>query len=71
MEKNKGISVLGVIFSSIALVASIVELIFCIIHQLSIILMPILLIVMMGTVLIANIINLLRVNNHNKHLKKG
>ncbi len=66
MGKNKGISIMGVILSSIALIISIVEIFFCVLKGLSIILMPILLMLIMLAVLTANIVNLKRIINHNK-----
>lgn len=70
MKKNKRISIIGVIFSSIALIASIVEIFFCVMKSLDIILMPILLMLIMLAVLTANIVNLMRIVNHNKNLSK-
>lgn len=70
MKKNKRISIIGVILSSIALIASIIEIVFCVMKNLNIILMPVLLMLIMAAVLTANIVNLLRIINHNKNLYK-
>ena len=71
MKKNKRISIVGVVLSSIALIASIIELVFCVINTPQLILMPVLLILLMFAVLVANLINLIRIVNYNKkHQKK-
>jgi type IV secretory pathway VirB3-like protein len=57
MKKNRIISTLGVAFSAMALVISVIELFICIEHNLSIFLILVV-IVVMTAVLIANILNL-------------
>ena len=71
MKKNKKISIVGVVLSSVAFIASVIELVFCIMKSPQLILMPVLLILLMFAVLVANIINLIRIVNYNKkHQKK-
>lgn len=71
MKKNKKISVVGVVLSSVAFIASVIELVFCIMKSPQLILMPVLLIILMFAVMVANIINLIRIVNYNKkHQKK-
>lgn len=71
MKKNKKISIVGVVLSSVAFIASVIELVFCIMKSPQLILMPVLLILLMFAVLVANLINLIRIVNYNKkHQKK-
>lgn len=70
MKKSKRISILGLIFSSIALIVSIVEIYICVDKALNIILMPVLLMLIMLAVLTANIVNLKRIINYNKRVAK-
>ncbi|MDY4813755.1 MAG: hypothetical protein SO152_07905 [Ruminococcus sp.] len=71
MKKNKKISIVGVVLSSVAFIASVIELVFCIMKSPQLILMPVLLILLMFAVMVANIINLIRIVNYNKkHQKK-
>ena len=69
MKKKKVLSVLGIIFSGIALVISVVEIYICVDKNLNILLMPILLMFIMLAVLTANIVNLKRIINFNKRTK--
>ena len=62
MKKNKVIAIIGVLFSAVALIASAVELWYCI----NFLIMPILLVAVMLIVLVANIVNLVRINKYNK-----
>lgn len=72
MRKNKVLSVMGIFFSSLAFVVSVIELVFCLIHKMGgIIIMPLLLIIVMGAILAANIINMMRINQQRKRIKKG
>lgn len=66
MRKSRRISIIGVIFSSIALIGAAIELFFCIEHKLNILFMPIMLLILMSAVLAANIVNLLRIIHYNK-----
>lgn len=66
MKKNKKISIVGVVLSSVAFIASVIELVFCIMKSPQLILMPVLLILLMFAVMVANIINLIRIINYNK-----
>lgn len=71
MKKNKKISIVGVVLSSVAFIASVIELVFCIMKSPQLILMPVLLMILMFAVLVANLINLIRIVNYNKkHQKK-
>lgn len=66
MKKNKKISIVGVVLSSVAFIASVIELVFCIMKSPQLILMPVLLILLMFAVMVANIINLIRIINYNR-----
>ena len=66
MKKNKKISIVGVVLSSVAFIASVIELVFCIMKSPQLILMPVLLILLMFAVMVANIINLSRTRNYNR-----
>lgn len=66
MKKNKVIAIIGVLFSAVALIASTVELWYCIVHNINFLIMPILLVAVMLIVLVANIVNLVRINKYNK-----
>ena len=66
MKKNKKISIVGVVLSSVAFIASVIELVFCIMKSPQLILMPVLLILVMFAVMVANIINLIRIINYNR-----
>ena len=66
MKKNKKISIVGIVLASVAFIASIVELIFCVMHSPELILMPVLLILLMFAVLVANVINFIRIVKYNK-----
>ena len=66
MKKNKKISIVGVVLSSVAFIASAIELVFCIMKSPQLILMPVLLILLMFAVMVANIINLIRIINYNR-----
>lgn len=71
MKKNKKISIVGVVLSSVAFIASVIELVFCVMNTPQLILMPVLLMILMFAVLVANLINLIRIVNYNKkHQKK-
>lgn len=71
MTKLKVISVVGVVLSFVALLASIFELFFCLKYLGSMIFIPILLIVAMLVILIANAVNLFKVFDHNKNDSKS
>ena len=66
MKKNKKISIVGVVLSSVAFIASVIELVFCIMKSPQLILLPVLLILLMFAVMVANIINLIRIINYNR-----
>ena len=66
MKKNKKISIVGVVLSSVAFIASVIELVFCIMKSPQLILMPVLLILLMFAVMVANLINLIRIINYNR-----
>ena len=70
MKKNKKISIVGVVLSSVAFIASVIELVFCIMKSPQLILMPVLLILLMFAVMVANIINLIRIINYNKKVSQ-
>ena len=66
MKKNKKISIVGVVLSSLAFVAAVIELVFCVMNTPQLILMPVLLILLMFAVLVANLVNLIRIVKYNK-----
>ena len=70
MKKNKVIAIISVFFSTIALVASIVELWYCVVHNINFLIMPIILVAVMAVVLIANVVNLVRIIKYNKKFSK-
>ena len=72
MRKNKVLSVIGIVLSSLAFGASIFELVYCLIHKMGlIILMPLLMVIVMGAILAANIANMRKINKKIKRTKKG
>ena len=52
--------------ASVAFIASIVELVFCVMNTPQLILMPVLLILLLFAVLVANVINFIRIVKYNK-----
>ncbi|MGN0459600.1 MAG: hypothetical protein ACI4HL_01660 [Ruminococcus sp.] len=72
MKKNKKISIVGVVLSSLAFIAAVIELVFCLMNTPHLILMPVLLILLMFAVLVANLVNLIRILKYDKrHIKNN
>lgn len=67
MKKNKLIAIVGVFFSSLALIASVIELIYCVVNEINFLIMPILLVAVMTAVLVANVVNLIRIRKSSKN----
>lgn len=67
MKKSRFIAIVSVFFSAVALVASVFELIYCVVKDINFLIMPIILVVVMTVVLVANVINLIRIKSSLKN----